>query len=457
MRSLTAVRSFLIGLLLPALLGAQAIGTRLDSAMHAAEANGFSGVVRVDRDGAILLRKGYGLANRASHVQFAPATVVQIGSNTKDFTAVAILQLERQGRLSLRDSLGKFFAAPADKRGITISQLLDHRAGFPLGLGGDFEPVTRAALVDSAMRFRLPFVPGARESYSNTGYSLLAAIIEQVTNRSYDEHIRDAILTPLGLRRTGFLLPAFAAADLAHGYLAGGADAGTMLAKSHAPDGPWWNLRGNGGMLSTVDDMHAFYRALFESDSLLPRTGRESRFNPAEPVGLAGSDGVNFFLYERDPQSHTEILIASTNVEMKAPLIRRALGALLGLPNPDVGGGSVAHRPGGTPVPAPMAALLAQLVESMNSGDTAQVRRYIEAHFVMEPGAPGLEVRVQRISGMRERLGVLHILGIETFVDGPVEVRLRSTLQEGVLLRVAMDRVAPYTIHGVQVQVGGPN
>ena len=72
---------------------AQNISAQLDSAIRVAERAGFTGVVRVERAGATLLEKGYGLANRAEKIPFTAATVVQIGSNTKDFTAVAILQL----------------------------------------------------------------------------------------------------------------------------------------------------------------------------------------------------------------------------------------------------------------------------------------------------------------------------------------------------------------------------
>ena len=72
-----------------------------------------------------------------------------------------------------------------------------------------------------------------------------------------------------------------------------------MISKPHATDGPYWNLRGNGGMLSTVDDMHAFYKALFETNKLLKPETRALRFNPNEPIGLAGSDLVSSFLYDR--------------------------------------------------------------------------------------------------------------------------------------------------------------
>jgi CubicO group peptidase (beta-lactamase class C family) len=438
-------------------VSAQDVATKLDSTMRAAERAGFSGAVRVERDGKVLLDKGYGYANRAARIPFTRETVVQIGSNTKDFTAVAILQLQAAGKLSMSDSLGKYFSsAPADKQGITIRQLMNHRAGFPLGIGGDFDAFNRSILVDSAMRTPLLFPPGTRESYSNTGFSLLAAIIEQITGKTYDVHIRDAITTPLGMRRTGFLLPKFQTKELAHGYSPKGSDAGTMLAKPHADDGPYWNLRGNGGMLSTTGEMHTFYKALFEVDKLLTRAARGDRFPPDEPVGLAGSDGVNFFLYDRFPGMRSEIIIASTNAAMKAPAIRRELGKVLGLPDPDgEPNETVAAREGGKPVPATMETLLMGLIKTINSGDAAALRKFIGDHFASEAGAPTVDERVQRISRMHENLGDIAVEKMEMSDTGPVEMRLKSSVQGAAILKVMINRAEPYRIDGLQILIGG--
>ncbi|CAN5451243.1 hypothetical protein BH09GEM1_BH09GEM1_36780 [soil metagenome] len=356
---------------------AQAISARLDSTMKVAERAGFSGVVRIERDGTTILEKGYGWANRDRNIPFKAETVVRIGSNTKDFTAVAILQLQEAGRLSLGDALAKYFpAAPADKRNITIAQLMNHRAGFPAGIGGDFEPLERKAFIERAMKTPLVFAPGARESYSNTGFSILAAIIEQVTGMTYDTYVQRNIFAPIGLRRTGFLLPGFKPDDLAHGYLAARTDAGTMLAKPHATDGPYWNLRGNGGMLSTVGDMHAFYKELFEGTKLMKPTTRALRFNPNEPIGLAGSDNVNFFLSERFLRMKVEVIIASTSVTSKAPAIRRELGKILDLPDGGRNEEQVTRRPGGKPASAEIEKLLRDFVVAENSGDVARLRAF---------------------------------------------------------------------------------
>ncbi|MEO8334601.1 MAG: serine hydrolase domain-containing protein [bacterium] len=436
---------------------AQDVAAKLDSTMRVAERAGFSGVVRVERDGKVMLDKGYGWANRAARIPFTREIVVQIGSNTKDFTAVAVLQLQAAGKLSMGDTLGKYFAsAPADKKDITIRQLMNHRAGFPLGIGGDFDPFNRSVLIDSAMHTRLLFPPGSRASYSNTGYSLLAAIIEQVTGKTYDLYVRDAITAPLGMRKTGFLLPKFTAKELAHGYLPKGSDAGTMLAKPHADDGPYWNLRGNGGMLSTSGEMHTFYKALFDGEKLLTKAARGDRFASDEPIGLAGSDGVNFFLYDRFPGMRSEIIIASTNAATKAPAIRRELGKVLGLPNPDgEPSETIVAREGGKPVPAPLDALVRSLVRTINGGDAAALRTFITEHFASGSGEPTVDERFERISRVHENLGDISIEKIESFDDGPVEIRLKSSVQGNGVLKVIVGRAEPYRIQGLQLMIGG--
>jgi hypothetical protein len=228
-----------------------------------------------------------------------------------------------------------------------------------------------------------------------------------------------------------------------------------MLEKPHAADGPYWNLRGNGGMLSTVRDMHAFYAALFGTEKLLTAKTRNPRFDPSEPIGLAGSDGVNFFLYERFPGMATEVIIASTNAAMKAPAIRRELGRLLGLPDPEGGAGPVAQRPGGKPVPDAMASVIKGLIASINAGDAGALRAYIAAHFTAAADDPTVDERLQRISRLHEALGNITLKSIETFADGSVEAQLDSATEGVTVLRLNIDATSPYRIHGLQVRVGG--
>jgi Beta-lactamase class C and other penicillin binding proteins len=134
------------------------LGVRVDSVLNAAAKEGFTGVALVEKNGQVILKKGYGMANRAESIWMTPATVVQIGSNTKDFTAVAILQLVERGKLRLQDSIGKYFdGVPEDKRSVTILQLLRHRAGFPQHLGPDFDSVSREQEVRTPSPLRCSF------------------------------------------------------------------------------------------------------------------------------------------------------------------------------------------------------------------------------------------------------------------------------------------------------------
>jgi CubicO group peptidase (beta-lactamase class C family) len=427
---------------------------RLDSALTALEAKGFNGVVRVDRGGTTLLEKGYGLANRSEHVSFSPRTVVQIGSNTKDFTIVALLQLHERGKLNIRDSLGKFFpTAPADKRNITLWQLANHTAGFPIGLGGDFDQLSREQFVDLAMRRPLLFTPGKGEQYSNTGFALLAAVIEQVSGRSYDVYVRDHILAPLGMKSTGLLLPRFDPKRLAHGYRNGN-DMGDMLSKPHAADGPFWNLRGNGGMLSTVGDMATFYHALLDSNALLKPQTRALRFDPDEPLGLAGSDLVNFFLYDRFPRARTTIIIATNTAEFGAQPVRAAIGAILALPSPD-GGPTVARAPraNATPPAPTVAATIREFVSALNGADSTKLTSFIAEHFAIEPGTPDAAARARRWLESHANLGVIEIKGLDQIEPTVVELSGVSSDKGALTLRFQM---APSgRIRGVQVLVGG--
>lgn len=440
--------------------GAQDLSVRADSAMKAAEAKGFSGVVRVKKDGRVVLEQGYGLANREKKLAFTPATVVQIGSNTKDFTAVAILQMKERGLLDLSDPLSKFFpSAPADKRGITIQQLLDHRAGFPIGLGPDFDTVNRQQLIDAAMGFQLLFTPGARQNYSNTGFALLAVIIEQLSGKSYDEYVRDNILQPLGLKDTGFHLPSFKEERLAHGYRNNGEDVLTTVLRPHAPDGPYWNLRGNGGMLSTVGDMSKFYAALFETDKLLKPETRALRFNPRQPVALAGSDLVSSFLYERDPNAGLEIVIAANTPQFRPPALRGAIASLLGVETGgvrEVTGPETETGPlnGAPPAPA-IQSIIRELIAVINGGDRAAIRAFIASKFATGEGHPTVDERLDRIAPVSENLGKIEILQMIAPDTGPVRVSVRTAVEGRATMTIDIDRAAPHRIRRLGILVGG--
>ncbi|MHB8056149.1 MAG: serine hydrolase domain-containing protein [Candidatus Aminicenantales bacterium] len=255
------------------------LGRTLDRYMTRAEANGFSGAVLAARGENVILSRGYGWADRENKIRETEATVFSVGSITKQFTGAAILKLESQGKLSTADALPKFFKdVPPDKAGITLHQLLTHTAGFIDALGDDYDPIGREDFIRLALDSKLMFEPGSRYAYSNVGFSLLGIIVELVSGMGYEDFLRENLFLPAGMTRTGYLRPGFAKGDLAVGYL-DGERWGTALDRPWRPEGPGWHLRANGGILSTVGDMHRWFLAL-KANVIFPAEVRAKYFAP---------------------------------------------------------------------------------------------------------------------------------------------------------------------------------
>jgi CubicO group peptidase (beta-lactamase class C family) len=238
------------------------LGAQLDGFLSRLAAYGYSGSVLVAKGGRILLHEGYGLADRAARRPYTPETLFDIASIAKQFTAAAILKLEMEGKLKVEDPLGKFFpGAPPEKAAITLHQILTHTSGLRDTFGDEYEPITRGELLRRVFASQLLGRPGRRYRYSNGGYSVLAAVVEVASGESYDDYLRSRLFTPAGMRHTGFRVSPADRARLAHGYGAGG-DWGTPLDHPWAADGPYWELRGNGGILSTTGDLYRWHLAL---------------------------------------------------------------------------------------------------------------------------------------------------------------------------------------------------
>ena len=269
------------------------LGARLDSGFTRLAAAGFSGGVMVARGGEVLLARGYGRSNRVDDLPFDVHTLVSLGSITKQFTAAAILTLEQEGRLHTTDSLGRFFpGVPADKAGITVHQLLTHAAGLRSDYAEtDYTPVSRDEYVARIFAAPLLSPPGQVHRYSNAGYSLLGAIIEIASGEQYERYLHDHLFVPAGMTETGYRIPAWPAGQAPHGYVQD-RDWGTMLEKPWAVDGPYWQLRANGGIESTLWDMYRWHLAL-GSDAVLNAAERKKLFTPWVPE----EGGMSYYAY----------------------------------------------------------------------------------------------------------------------------------------------------------------
>ncbi len=263
------------------------------------EVGRFHGVALVARDGDVVLEKGYGLANREWDVPNAPGTRFKIHSISKQFTCVMVLQLAAEGALALDDVLTEHLPAyRADTGGkATIDHLLRHTAGIPCYINdGNLQPeglpeyrwentYRPDEIVRDFMSGDLKYEPGARYSYSNSGYYLLARVIEAVSGLSYEENLRRRILEPLGLKDTGVDRQCEVLPRRARGYSK--APGGWVNVPFDNPD----NLLGAGNLYSTARDLLRWNLAL-ENAEVLPEEWRDRMFavHTAEPhVGHAYS------------------------------------------------------------------------------------------------------------------------------------------------------------------------
>jgi CubicO group peptidase (beta-lactamase class C family) len=309
---------------------------QIDSMLQSRVSEGLAASVLLADQGSVLLSKGYGLADRSTGRPVTPETGFDIGSLVKPFTAAAILKLESQGRLRVSDSIsGLLPGVPPDKSRITIEQLMTHSSGLPdiVDAGSrpvsytpdfDYQPVSRDEIVRRAMNARLVFEPGAKSQYSNLGYSLLGVIIERASGEDFERYLREWLFEPAGMTRTGYLTPGWQKQELAVGYRNGKAW-GTPLDHPWLADGPSWNLRGNGGMLSTARDLYQWIQAL-QADQVLPAAERE-RFlatwakknrRGTRTMGPAGGNDIFNACYLWYLDEHRVIVMLTSSDDFKA-------------------------------------------------------------------------------------------------------------------------------------------
>jgi CubicO group peptidase (beta-lactamase class C family) len=241
---------------------------------------GSSGALAVGRGTTMDLCQGWGDPDPGSGERMGCDTVFDIGSMTKQFTAAAIVRLDRDGLLDVSDPLADHLPdVPADKRSVTVEHLLTHSSGFLDSLGSDDEPLTRDAFLREALGSELLSRPGSAYLYSNVGYSLLTAVVEEASGQDYEAYLAEQLFTPAGMTSTGYLLPDWSKEQVAVQYDAEGRAHGTPLDQPWADDGPYWNLRGNGGLLSTPRDMFRWHVALL-GDAVLDDDAKRELFEP---------------------------------------------------------------------------------------------------------------------------------------------------------------------------------
>jgi len=335
--------------------GLERAAKEIDQLMQARSAAGdFNGTVLVAREGHILYERGFGLANLEWNVPNDLVTKFEIGSMTKQFTALLILQFVNEGKIRLDGHVSDYLPYYRKETGsrVTVSELLSHTSGIPnfISLPGFVDgPASRVS--HSVQEFArdycsgdLQFEPGTKFEYSNSGYFLLGAILEQVSGMSYAQLLNERIFTPLGMKDSGYTHAETVLAHRASGYER--STKGLQNARYYDMSIPF----SAGALYSTVEDLFLWDQALY-GERLLPAPLRDLLFKPnlenygygwgilvpkagtpyaGESIAMHGGAIFGFqSLIQRIPQ-HKELIVLLDNTDSPKLLeialeIRRAL------------------------------------------------------------------------------------------------------------------------------------
>lgn len=242
----------------------------------------FTGSVLVAEGGKVIYKKGLGMANREWNIPNEPDTKFRLGSITKQFTSMLILQLVEQGKIDLEGKLSDYLTYYRKDTGsrVTIHHLLTHSSGIPsyTSIPHFFEDISRdpypvEEFVKKYCSGDLEFEPGSKFLYNNSGYFLLGAIIESVTEKSYEEVLKEKIFYPLGMKNSGYdrhdpIIP-----NRATGY---------SITFDGCLNAPYLDMSlpyAAGSLYSTVEDLYLWDQALY-TEKLLSAKMKELLFTP---------------------------------------------------------------------------------------------------------------------------------------------------------------------------------
>jgi len=307
----------------------------------------FQGSVLAAKDGRVVLKAGYGLADTDKKIPNTPATKFLIASITKTFTAAAVLILEEEGLLKLSDPIAKYLEdyPPETAAKVTIHHLLSHTSGIPDSAAGTrslddlTKPRTPEELIALFKDKPLGFEPGAGYHYSNSGYVVLGKIIERASGRSYYDYVREKIFLPLGMKESGVGGDDHDAPVLAVGSMQG-RDGRLVRAPVIHPSLGY----SAGAFYSTVEDLLKWDRGL-DSTKILSRSALEKMFTSSqgnygygwlimETWGRrdiahgGGAPGFSSWV-ERWPDERAFVAVLSNNGRTPAGEIGRSLAAIL--------------------------------------------------------------------------------------------------------------------------------
>ncbi|MEI7983337.1 MAG: serine hydrolase [Bacteroidota bacterium] len=250
--------------------------------------------VLVSQNGDIIYQKGFGYADIEKKIPVTPDTKFKIGSVSKQFTAVAILKLQEEGKIKTGDKLSKYI--PGFPRGneVTIYQLLTHTSGihdYNSSPNLDMtKPVSPQALLDIIKKLPYDFNPGGRYLYNNSGYFILGYIVSQLSGKTLGEYLNDTFFKPLNMKNTGLCETGIVLNNEAQGYSVNG----KTLKKADFQEMSW--TLGVGSIYSTTKDLYKWNEAVFNgkvlSDATLKVAFKQADLNSGGKVDY----GFGWFL-----------------------------------------------------------------------------------------------------------------------------------------------------------------
>ena len=273
------------------------------------------------KDGQVVLRKGYGMANLELGVPVAPDMVFELGSVTKQFTAAAILLLQERGQLRVEDDITKYLPDfPTHGQAITLENLLTHTSGIPSYTGlPEWYPHIREDLkpADVIALFKdkpLEFNPGEQWAYDNSGFFLLGAIVEKVSGKTYEQFVEEEIFQKLGMDHTRYGHPEEIIPRRASGYSKD--EKGFQNADFISMTQPY----AAGALMSTVDDLAIWGWAL-QSEALLKKPSLDRmltsyKLKSGIPTFYGYGIGVSSYAGERVISHGGDINGFTTNVTL---------------------------------------------------------------------------------------------------------------------------------------------
>jgi CubicO group peptidase (beta-lactamase class C family) len=240
------------------------------------------GAILIMKNDSIIFSKGYGLADVNSKEPITTKTLFNLGSISKTFVANAILMLQEQGKLSVEDSLTKYFAnfaKPEFGAQIKIKHLLTHSSGLPDNRQVDRDTVFYLTAKDAENWYpvtqaeHLVFQPGTRYEYSNPAFNALALIVEQVSGQRWQTFIEENIMKPSGMTSSTITDGPHPQSGVSHGYVF---QQGKWLEDDYGEE-PTFPAAGNGGVWSSVEELAKYEQALRKATFLKQETIADSR------------------------------------------------------------------------------------------------------------------------------------------------------------------------------------